>query len=531
MPTRTPYPIFEQLNSPGSRAHTTALMLVILAGFLLRAFGYISGEGYHYFSISDEISAFNKALEFVAGQEHAQYIGQPTFSGGFAPGPVWTLFCVALLSLTGFNVDAALFITVLISTVSIYLVYKLACHFMQPNLALFATLLYATAPWTIYYSVGIWNPFPLAIIGTSLYLLLWRVIRNENSSSIFWVCVIAAAIPQFHMIGIFYLPALLAILILSPVRLNRRWLSAGIVAGIALYVPYILGDMSHDWENSRKILSGSGAFSFSVLKIVTAPVTVMTNLPGRWISDNFNDFISFGNRWFGSYIVLLSLNILSIIFAIWAFFSFFFSFIARLKSTWKQPKMLLCDEPQIAFIGILLFIPPALFLLTGHNYSTRYAIISFPLLFLLPALLLRKRPRLIYGKVIRYTFSIVFVTNIYLTVSFNLHLKSEIEDELVLVSSFKKMESVRKSVQQHAGPDFRVVIDPIDYITETTDKAQKAGRSLALYNNVYQKLLREPKEAENIKSYRLVNTQKRPITQNDVVAYQGKGFAVIRKYD
>ncbi len=502
-----------------------ALILILAAGFLLRFAFYYFGEGYHFFSINDEVSAFRAALSFLAGEDRAYYLGQPNFSEGHAPGPAWSLFWIATFKLGANSADKALFVVVILNTVLIYLVYRLARQFLQPGYALLSVFLFATSPWPVYYSVGLWNPIPLAFLGVLLFLSLWRVTQIENSRVIFWVCLIAALIPQFHMIGIFYLPAVLLVIYISSARINRKHFILGIVAGCAIYLPYMIGEIQHDWENTRLVLGASKQWSFSALKIITAPMTVLSNHPGRWAGDEFHEFTTFGNIWFGSYYILIVINLISMIlagtFIFWVIKRFFSqASLFRLRKAFKQ-------RPTITFVVILMVLPLLLFALTGQNYSTRYTIIILPLLFLLPAWFLQEAENSKFKRIVKSLMPIMVIINIYLLVVFNIHSSEEINNGSYLVSTFRKMEAIRLNIKAHAGEDVYIKIDASDYIHNTSDKIENAGTALADYVNAYEYYLVHDRKPENEVVYKIVSDNK--AVEKSAIAYSGNNTLIVRQ--
>jgi len=208
----------------------TALLIGIMClGFLLRLSGVGWGEGYHYAAMGDEILAYRAALSLDAGEERAFYIGQPNFKTGKLPGPMWALFWLVGLKF-GNSPEAVGLMMIILHTCVIYLVYRLAENIYGPQYSLWAALFYATSPWAVHYSVSPWNPIPMAFFGALLYLALWNVATHPDSPNVFWVCVLLAIMPQFHMIVIFIAPVVVLLLWWSPSRLNRRWLAAGVIA-------------------------------------------------------------------------------------------------------------------------------------------------------------------------------------------------------------------------------------------------------------------------------------------------------------
>ncbi len=515
--------IYLQLDNPRSRWHLLALFVCVGLGFWLRFYGYWAGESFHIFAINDEVSAFRVAMQFLAGEHRALYIGQPNFSEGHAPGPVWTLFTVAMLKLGGGLITHALFYVTLLNSFLILLIYIFARQLLTPRYALLSCFLFATSPWTVYYSLGLWNPIPLAFLGTLLFISLWRVTQVENTKAIFWVCLLSAILPQFHMIGLFYYPAILLILYLSPCRLNRGWFVAGILAGVMVYVPYLIGDMQHNWENTRLILSGGRDFSFSVFKVISGPVTILSNHPGRWLGDGLGGLFEFGDEWFGSRIILVAVNIVSLVLALAIVLRFAIYFFSLLKQHWRNPSVMFAKYPNYSFIGILFFLPLFLFVFTGHNYSTRYAILIFPLLFVLPAFYIELAGKSKLRKFYLTSLPFMSIFGIYLVFAFFSHIANQIEGDAYFINSFKKMETVRERIEQNAGKDVRVKLVVDNYIQKAPERLRISTLALADYIDVYEDYIESKKG--NKKKY-VVRYKKDAPKDVSSVAYRKNGIVI-----
>ena len=190
------------------------LVGIVLAGVLLRFYSLYVGQAYTYFAINDEVTALQYALGLLAGDPHMLYLGSPALNQGHVPGPLWTLLVAILYIIGGSSAEGAVFGMIVLNSVAIYLVYRLGRAMLPNRYALLSGLLFSLSPWAIYYAGGLYNPIPLALLGALLFLSLWHSTQQDHSRMIFWLCVIAAAIPQFHMIGIFYVPVILLLLYL-----------------------------------------------------------------------------------------------------------------------------------------------------------------------------------------------------------------------------------------------------------------------------------------------------------------------------
>lgn len=503
-----------------------ALVLIVLLGLLLRLAGLWWGQGYSYFEIGDQIDAYRVARNFLNGEPTAQYIGQPSFKAGRVPGPLWAIFWSTTLR-WGRSPNAVTFLIILLNTASIPLVYVLAGRLFGEKYSLWAALFYAPAPWPVYYSVGASNHLVLAPLGALLFLALWDVSQCPESPRIFWVCILLAAIPQFHMIGVFYVPAAILIIGLSPARISRKWLAAGLVAAAAIYMPYVLGEMRNDWANTRAIFSGESGKTAGVLKVFSASANVLSNVVNRWTGYHLSEYRQFGDAVFGSFYVLAFFNALSIIYSILFFGSFLLEFVRAMRGKWLSPRVAYRATPAVLFVAIILFVPLLLFIPTGHGYNTRYTIIQFPCLFLLPALFIvnrlstgQWRKPLLAGVVLTIIF------NCLLAAVFYFHQGRQIETADYFIPSFRKMDAVYQQLKVHAGPVDRIRIDAEPYTSGQDGEPARGARTLADYINLREEIDPRGNEVTAEHLYRVVPREAVTGPSNGV-AYEGNGIALV----
>jgi len=515
------------LDASTSAASRISLWLILLLGLGLglRLYWLYAGDAYHYLAINDEISAYEVAMRLLAGETSAWYLGQPDFAGGKAPGPWFTLFWVAAYLLGGSTLNGALLVVALLTTAVITLVYRLAGEFLDNRYALLTALLFACAPWPTYYAVTMWNPTPLVILGALLLLALWQTVKTDQSRAVFWVCTVLALIPHFHMIGLFYAPAVLLVLYAMPSRLNKTWFIAGLAAGIAVYLPYLVGDALHDWHNTRAILAGSGGdgFSFSVLKILSAPVTVLSNLPSRWVGPEFSQYQAYGNAYFGVSYLLIVINLASLVFAFYVVYAFAAGFVKVLSQHRFALTRAFAAQADTVFLGLMLFVPLLFFLLTGHNYATRYTIIIFPLLFILLAIriktLLQSRP----GGWLRGAIMFMVLANTYVCITFFHYTGKMLETGEQFMPSFAKLEAVRRDLA--ATVEGVPVIRLAPSASTISELERTLLAALPAYVDIHYRYIEPVSEQERISL--LLAPAEADVAQQEVV-YRGNGILVTR---
>jgi 4-amino-4-deoxy-L-arabinose transferase-like glycosyltransferase len=512
------------MREMSKRTKVAFLIGIMCLGFLLRLLGLYWGQAYHYAAMGDEMLAYRVAVDLDAGQERAFYIGQPNFKTGKLPGPLWALFWLVGLKIGG-SPETVCLMMIILHTCVIYLVYRLAESVFGARYSLWAALFFATCPWPVYYSIFAWNPIPMAFFGALLYLALWNVINQPNSRNIFWVCVLLGIMPQFHMVVMFIVPVVVLLLWWSPSRLNRRWLAVGILASVLLYVPYVIGEMRHGWENTRRILSGRLPASVSVLKILTLPITVLSNLMSSVTGRDLSEYHAFGNACFGSFWILAAFNAVSLILSV-VIIGFFLVRLARsLRGKWRSPKRALADAPAEVFVGSLLVFPSLLFVFSLSDFNSRYLIVQFPLLFLLPAVfMVRELDGNRWRGPVRAVMLLTIGFNILLSPAYFHYQGAYIANADYFLPGFRKMESIRQRLKTDAGANYRVRIDDAAYVKTMAKKYADGVKDLAEYVDLRERYDPVTMHASQVKTYHvqaatdLVETNQRVVCATNGIA-------------
>ena len=502
---------------------TVLLLLIVLGGGLIRLAGLYWGDGFRTSAIFDELNAYETALQTMAGQ-HPFYISQPHFNSGHIPGPLWTMFWVAPLHWSG-QVQTVTAIMILLNTLVIYLVSVLAGRLFGERYRLWAALIYATAPWVVYFSVGCWNPEVLALLGVLLYLALWQVMTQPFSRSIFWVFLLLGVIPQFHMFVVFLVPPIFVLLGWRFKQLNKPWLVAGILTAGSLYLPYLLGEVAHGWQNTRLMLIGHDPLSWGCFKSLTTPIACLSNLFASALGTGLSEYGEFGERALGGVWVLALLNVLSLSLAlVWVA-----AFLRSVKRSLRERQPM---SPYL-FVGLLLFGPLLLFVPASHSFNSRYCILLFPLMFLLPAVFVADLSLAGWrGRLMGAACLVTIVFNVVLSLAFFHDQQQEIATADYFIPSFPKMEQVYQTLKTQAGPAQAIRIDTSAFSALSkepiSDKRTRGVLALARYVEI--------REAAAQRSYVPGPSEilyARPVGNSfeltDRLFYEGNGLAIIAK--
>ncbi len=445
------------------------LLLILLLGLGLRVAGLTWGQAFCYASQGDCLDAYRVAVNYAQGEPRARYIGQPNFNKhSKLPGPLWAMFCAAGMHLSG-SIDGVVWAIILLNTAAIYLTYLLAARTVGFPAALWAALLMATSPEAVESSVVVFNPVVMSFLGTCLFLALWRAVHRDRSRAAFWLLFLPLMMLQFHMSGLMLIPAIFLQLWLKPARLNFPWLVGGIVAGLALYLPYICGEMAHGWENTRgMIFGGDGGYRLGVMHVFTSPLSFLINYwPSRWTFSP-SEYPEIGRACFGSFALLVVFNVLSAIVAGLLVMGAFGEARNALRGFWCSSRATFARSPGMVFLTISFVVPLMINLVNGKLFHARYCLVEVAPLFSLAAVaavrwLSMPRIRQIFLPMLLVTLGV----NVWLVLAIFRYQGKCIERGAPFAPSFHNLETVYQTLKAHAGADQLIKVEDDEYMRTT----------------------------------------------------------------
>lgn len=437
-------------NRPNDRT-SLWLSLILVVGFCLRLTGLIWAQGYCNFAATDSFEAYDVAVKYGLGDARAQYIGQPNYNAhSKLPGPLWTIFCFDGDRL-GNSIEGAILATIIVDTAAIYLIYLLARRTLGPPAALWAALLAATLPFPVFYSTFLYNPNVMPFFAALLFLALWNVARVERSRSIFWVAMLPFGMVQFHMSTLSLLPAAFVILLISPTRLNWRWLLGGLATGVMLLLPYLRGDMAHGWQNSLAMRAPKAGHWWGGIKALLAPWNLLVNYVPQWTRD-FAEYRELGKSCFGSFGVFLAFNIFSGIIAIIFLVGAALEIKKALQGSWRAPREAFKRNPGIVFLAVLLAVPIFCSFVSMETFHARYSIVLFaPLLSLAGYAIVKWSAQPRWGRYFVFATIVMTCGNVWFMPAMYWHEGKQIESGKVFDASFRNLETIYQRLKAHAG--------------------------------------------------------------------------------
>ncbi|HEX8026290.1 MAG TPA: glycosyltransferase family 39 protein, partial [Candidatus Limnocylindrales bacterium] len=227
-------------------------------------------------------------------------LGPPTSIGDFHHGAFYYyLLAPAAMISGGDPVVITAWIALLgVAAVGVtwWLAKAIAGPVAGPLAGFVAGLLLAVSPAAIDESTFIWNPNPIPLFASLALAAAWRA--HQTGRARWWTLAIACAgmVVQLHVLGVVFLPPILALLVADWRAARRRgetdsarqlarggWAGLGIVA--LLFVPLLLHELQFDWSETRNAIayftsggSGQGQLAlvprlvFTLIRIIAWPL-------------------------------------------------------------------------------------------------------------------------------------------------------------------------------------------------------------------------------------------------------------------
>ena len=505
------------------------LVGILILALVLRVIYLVWAQGNALSYQTDGVEAYEVAVHYAAGDERAQYIGQPNCNAySKLPGPLWTLFGVVGLKLSG-SMVGVMWLTILANVIAIGLTWRLTRDWFGTRAAHLAALFMATSPWAVFYATIVWNPSLMPLFGALIFLALSQNLSTEKSRLIVLIPFLILISPQFHMSPLTLILPLIAYAGLAKIKMNWRWLGGGAVAGLACYFPYLHGEMQHGWANTRGILfGGEGHFSADALKIFSSPFSFLVNFwnPGWTYAPG--DYAALARHTFGSTAGLIAVNVISAILAAMLLITLIQLAITTVKQFRTNPCRAFFRSSGLALPGFILAAYLLCNLLAGKPFHARYCLLVLPLIFALAGgaaahVLTRLQLRNIFLPALILTVA----ANIWFVPTMSLFERDRITSSPVFVPSFAKLESVYQALWKNSNAPIRVNDTAYLATLKENDKIHQWASLIRRYVNARQVALplahakNQPVKVFELRAASLVNSN------DPALGFYGNGIALV----
>lgn len=239
------------LHRLSKRAERMLLTAILIVAALLR----LGWPGIIQFS-QDEAQTVGLALDVVERR------GIPLFGTGtsfglptspiseyvyvpaalLSPDPLWLAWYTGALNL-----------------VALALFWRFSRRCWGPQVAICATLLFATHPWAAMSSRRTWEPDLLAVFSIPWAITGELAFHQRKPKALAAHLALLSVVAQLHYSGLALLPVTGFMLILARKHLDRRMLVAGLVLAAVIAMPFVYGTvrtLGQGWQTALDFISG-----------------------------------------------------------------------------------------------------------------------------------------------------------------------------------------------------------------------------------------------------------------------------------
>ncbi|HEX9189210.1 MAG TPA: glycosyltransferase family 39 protein, partial [Vicinamibacteria bacterium] len=192
-------------------------------------------------------------------------LGPPTSIGDFHHGAAYYFLLAPVAWLSGANPTAIVAFIAALGVAAVGATWWFARMVGGPAAGAIAGLFMAVSPAAIEESTFIWNPNPIPLFAALALGWAWRA--HQTGATRWWVAAIVASgvVFQLHVLGIVFIPPILALAIADGVRATRSgdraraWaIAQAAVAGLLLvallFVPLLVHELGSGFEETRHVL-------------------------------------------------------------------------------------------------------------------------------------------------------------------------------------------------------------------------------------------------------------------------------------
>ena len=257
----------------------------------------------------------------------------------------------------------------LLSSFAVFWCYKLCRHFFNCNVAIIATGFYAVNPWAVYYSRFIWSPNFIPFFVILFIYTLFKVKVEDKKWYILGSFASLATLIQFHQMTLLLFP----LMILIFKKENMKQIVLGFLVFISISMPYVLHNVIANTSPLEPFMFASmrsqeNPHLINIRDSLGIPIMMSTNYYGKYMLGN----IEISNypllNWFFYFIVAITVVLLLVS-------------IVHLGISYLRKK----DIKKLILL-MWLIIPILGFLSLRRNISPHYAILFFPLQFIIIAI-------------------------------------------------------------------------------------------------------------------------------------------------
>lgn len=324
--------------------YSILLLGIFLISLFLRIYNlqnsmqFIGDQGWFYLSARDLL--INGTIPLVGITSSHTWLHQ---------GPLWTYMLSIALLIGRFNPISAAYLTAIIGSLTVILIYKITSRMFSGNAGILAAVLYAVSPLIVFFDRIPFDPAPIPFF-TTLYLYsLYRWINNSLkyfpvlifSIAILYNLELATFTLFFPFVAIFLYGVIKKEEFVTKLN-NKKIVLISIASGVVPMLPVIIYDFSHGFKQTIVF------FAWTIYKPINGIIgnnSSDTSLTYKsvilFLSQSIQNIVFHSNM-----MLALLIFLLSVVFLVFKFFS-------KTQSV-RKPEFLILFLLIVSFLGLLV---------------------------------------------------------------------------------------------------------------------------------------------------------------------------------
>ncbi len=291
--------------------------------------------------------------------------------------PVGFIYLMILLVTVSKNPLIVSGLLALLNVFGIVLLYFLLKRHFSIKTALIACLLVAASPYAVIYSRKIWQPDIVSFFIIIFMFFFYKAIFDKDRKSVILSLVALGVVMQMHTFGLFFLAFVPFLYYYSSKMRARTLFFIGVVLILLMYAPYVRYELTHDFENLKKLSEyskkpahfNSDAFVLSLNSVSTRGYDYFLggdSLKQKVFRMTFVDFLAI-------FVYLYSIG-----YVVFRTFKKNPDFLSKRTKSLKRLVPIVVSDPKIFFILLWLFIPILILLFPKGGVFPHYLTFTYP---------------------------------------------------------------------------------------------------------------------------------------------------------
>ncbi len=256
--------------SKSDRSSVLIFLLILGTALLVRFYNFPAWFGFDY---DQEINAF--LAKRILVDHKITLLGPETSTGGMFVGSYYNYFIALFYLLGRMDPMSTIILNVLISTLTLLLLYLVVKKLASGTAAIISGLIYGFSSMITGYDRVSWNPAPMPLVSLALVFCLYTYLSSDKRKYLIATLLLLGFMFHLHFTVLFMTAYVFLVLFIYRTRSLVRLHSLVLISfclGIFLF-PLVIFDLRNGFLNSRHLLqfflaTGTASNSFQISSLL-----------------------------------------------------------------------------------------------------------------------------------------------------------------------------------------------------------------------------------------------------------------------